>query len=99
MDKEHYLVDKSRGHISFMNNQGEMDSKYCALYIYLKAECLKVYAQRMHNVHYESFPFSEITFGKDKLARLLEEVKAILEKLVWMCQITKSKVFYIISSQ
>ena len=43
----------------------------------------------MHNVHYESFLFSEITFGKDKLARLLEEVKATLEKLVWMCQITK----------
>ena len=40
-DKENYLVDKSRGHISFMNNQGEMDSKYCPLYIHLKAECLK----------------------------------------------------------
>ena len=41
VDKEDYLVVKPRGHISLMNKQGEMDSKYCSLYIQLKAECLK----------------------------------------------------------
>ena len=79
MGKEDYLVVKSRGHISFMNKQGEMVSKYCPLYINFQAECLKEYAQRIHNVHYEAFPFSEIWFGKDTLARLPEEVKVFLE--------------------
>ena len=74
-DKENYLVEKSRGRISFMNEQGQMDSKLCPLYIHFKAECLKEYARRIHDVHYETFPFSEITFGKDTLARLPEEVK------------------------
>ena len=50
-DKEDYLVVKSRGCISFMNKQGEMDSKLCLLYIYFKAECLKEYARRIHDVH------------------------------------------------
>ena len=40
-DKENYLVMKSRGCISFMNKQDEMDLKYCTLYIHFKAECLK----------------------------------------------------------
>ena len=53
---------KSRGRISFMNKQGEMDSK---------TEC---------HVHYEAFPFSEITFGKDALARLPEKVIVFLEE-------------------
>ena len=79
-DKENYLVVKSRGRISFMNKQGEMDSKLCPLYIHFKAECLKEYARRIHDVHYEAFPFSEITFGKDTLARLPEEVKVFLEE-------------------
>ena len=79
-DKEDYLVVKSRGRISFMNKQGEMDSKLCPLYIHFKAECLKEYARRIHDVHYEAFPFSEITFGKDTLARLPEEVKVFLEE-------------------
>ena len=57
-----------------------MDSKYCLLYIHLKAECLKEYVQRIHDVHYEAFPFSEITFGKSILARLSEEVKVFLEE-------------------
>ena len=78
--KEDYLVVKSRGRISFMNKQGEMDSKLCPLYIHFKAECLKEYARRIHDVHYEAFPFSEITFGKDTLARLPEEVKVFLEE-------------------
>ena len=79
-DKEDYLVVKSRGCISFMNKQGEMDSKYYSLYIHFKAECLKEYAERIHHVHYEAFTFSEITFGKDTLARLPEEVKVFLEE-------------------
>ena len=79
-DNEDYVVVKSRGCISFMNKQGEMDSKLCPLYIYFKAECLKEYARRIHDVHYEAFPFSEITFGKDTLARLPEEVKVFLEE-------------------
>ena len=74
-DKENCLVEKSRGRISFMNEQGQMDSKLCPLYIHFKAECLKEYARRIHDVHYETFPLSEITFGKDTLARLPEEVK------------------------
>ena len=71
---------KSRGRISFMNKQGEVDSKLCPLYIHFKAKCLKEYAQRIHDVHYEGFPFSEIMFGKDTLARLPEEVKVFLEE-------------------
>ena len=63
-----------------MNKQGKMYSKYCPLYIHFKAECLKEYARRIHDVHYEAFPFSEIMFGKDILARLPEEVKAFLEE-------------------
>ena len=47
-----------------MNNQCKIDSKYCPLYIHLKVECLKEYVQRIHDVHYEAFPFSEITFRK-----------------------------------
>ena len=78
--KEDYLVVKSRGRISFMNKQGEMGSKYCPLYIHLKAECLKEYARRRYDVHYEAFPFSEIAFGKDALAGLPEEVKVFLEE-------------------
>ena len=91
-DKEDYLVVKSCGRISSMNRQGEMDSK---LYIHFKAECLKEYARRVHDVHYEAFPFSEITFGKDTLARLPKKVKVFLEEMVWIFQIIKSKVFYI----
>ena len=71
---------KSGGRISFMNKQGEMDSKYCPLYIHFKAECLKEYARRLHNVHYEAFPFVEIMFGKDTPARLPEEVKVFIEE-------------------
>ena len=71
---------KSRGRISFVNKHGEMDLKLCPLYIHFKAECLKEYARRIHDVHYEAFPFSEITFGKDTLARLPEEVKVFLEE-------------------
>ena len=71
---------KSRGRISFMNKQGEMDSKLCPLYIHFKAQYLKEYARRIHDVHYEAFPFSEITFGKDTLAKLPEEVKVFLEE-------------------
>ena len=63
-----------------MSEQGEMDSNYSPLYIHFKAECLKEYARRIHDVHYEAFPFSEIMFGKDILARLPEEVKAFLEE-------------------
>ena len=80
VDKENYLVMKSGGRISFMNKQGEMDSKYCPLYIHFKAECLKEYARRLHNVHFEAFPFAEIMFGKDTLARLPEEVKVFIEE-------------------
>ena len=79
-DKEDYLVVRSRGRINFMNKQGEMDSKLCPLHIHVKAECLKEYARRIHDVHYEAFPFSEITFEKDTLARLPEEVKIFLEE-------------------
>ena len=79
-DKEDQLVVKSRGRISFMNKQGKMDSKYSPLYIHLKAEILKEFIRRIHEVHYEDFPFSEIMFGKDTLARLPEEVKAFLEE-------------------
>ena len=79
-DKEDYLVVKSRGRISFMNKQGEMDSKYCPLYIHFKAECFKEYARCIHDVHHEAFPFLEIMFGKDTLARLPEEVKPLLEE-------------------
>ena len=56
-----------------------MNSKYYPLYIHFKAECLKEYAQRIHHVQYEAFPFSEITFGKVTFARLPEEVKVFLE--------------------
>ena len=78
-DKD-YLVMKSRGRISFMNKPGEMDSKYCPLYIHFKAECLQEYAWCIHDVHYKAFLFSEITFGKDKLTILSEEVKVFLEE-------------------
>ena len=57
-----------------------MGSKYCPLYIHFKAECLKEYARPMNDVHYEAFPFSEITFVKDTLARLTVEVKVFLEE-------------------
>ena len=63
-----------------MKTQGEMGSKYCPLYIHFKAECLKEYARRLHNVHYEAFPFVEIMFGKDTPARLPEEVKVFIEE-------------------
>ena len=79
-DKEDYLVVKSHGRISFLNKQGEMDSKLCPPYIYFKAECLKEYARRILDVHHEAFPFSEITFRKDTLARLPEEVKVFLKE-------------------
>ena len=46
-DKENYLVEKSRGRISFMNEQGQMDSKLCPLYIYFKLNALK----NMHGVY------------------------------------------------
>ena len=75
-----------------MNRQGEMDSK---LYIHFKAECLKEYARRVHDVHYEAFHFSEVTFGKDTLARLPKKVNVFREETVWIFQIIKSKVFYI----
>ena len=42
---------KSHGRISFMNKQGEMNSKYCPLYINFKAKYLKEYARRTHDVH------------------------------------------------
>ena len=58
MDKEDYLMVKSRGHMSFMNKQGEMDSKCCPLCIHFKVEYLKEYAQRIHDLHYKAFPFS-----------------------------------------
>ena len=51
-DKENYIVVKSSDRISFMNKQGEMDSKDYPLYIHFKAESLKEYAQRIH----EAFP-------------------------------------------
>ena len=70
-DKEDYLVVKPSGF---------MDSKYYPLYIHFEVECLKEYLRRIHDVHYESFPFSGITFGKDTLARLPEEVKVFLEE-------------------
>ena len=54
--------------------------KYYPLYIHFKAECLKEYARRLHNVHYEAFPFVEIMFGKDTPARLPEEVKVFIEE-------------------
>ena len=57
-----------------------MDSKLCLLYINFKAECLKEYAWRIHDVHYEAFPFSEITFEKDTLARLPKEEKVFREE-------------------
>ena len=79
-DKEDYLVVKSRGRISFINKHGEMDSKLCPLYIHFKAKCLKEYARRIHDVPYEAFPFSEITFGKDTIARLPEKVRVFLEE-------------------
>ena len=63
-----------------MNKQSEIDSKLWPLYFHFKAECLKEYARRIHDVHYEAFPFSEITFGKDTLARLSKEVKVFLEE-------------------
>ena len=71
---------KSPGRSSFMNKQGEMDSKLCPLYTHFKAECLKEYARRIHDVHYKAFPFLEIAFGKDSLPRLPEEVKVFLEE-------------------
>ena len=58
-----------------MNKEGEMYSKYCPLYIHFKGESLKEYARCIHDVQNETFLLSEITFGKDKLARLPEEVK------------------------
>ena len=60
VDKD-YIAVKLRGCISFMNKQGE---KYCPLYIRFKAECLKEYAWRIHDVHYEAFPFSQIMLEK-----------------------------------
>lgn len=94
-DKEVYLVFKSRKRISFVSNHGEVDSKYCPLYIYFKAECLKKYERHIHDIHYDVFPFMQITFGKDRLARLVEEVEPTLKKLVWMRQIIKSEVFWV----
>ena len=47
-DKKDYLEVNSRVHISFMNKQGEMDSKLCPLYIHFKAGCLKEYARRIY---------------------------------------------------
>ena len=78
--KEDDLVVKSRGRISAMNKQGEMDSRYCPLYIHFNAECLKECARRIHDIHYEAFPFLEITFGKYTLARLPEEMEVFLEE-------------------
>ena len=83
------LVFKSRDHISFMNKQSEMDSQYCPLYIYFKAECLKEYARCIHDVHYEAFPFSEIKFGKEALPVYLRKSRFSMKKLVWICQIIK----------
>ena len=79
-DQEDYLVVTSRGRISFMNKQGEMDSKLYLLYINFKAECLKGYARRIHDVHYEAFPFSDISFEKDALTRFQKEVKVFLQE-------------------
>ena len=70
----------SRGRISFINKQGKIDSKYSPLYIHFKAEILKEFSRRIHDVHCETFPFSEIMFRKDTLARLPEEVKTFLEE-------------------
>ena len=79
-DKADYLVVKSRDRISFMNKQGEMDSRFCPLYIHFKAECFKEYARRIHDVHYEAFPLSGITFGEDTLDRLPEKVKVFVKE-------------------
>ena len=70
----------SRGRISFMNKQSKIDSEYSPLYIHFKAEILKEFSRRIHDVHCETFPFLEIMFRKDTLARLPEEVKAFLEE-------------------
>ena len=87
------LVFKSRHHISFMNKQSEMDSQYCPLYIYFKVECLKEYARCIHDVHYESFPFSEIKFRKEALASLPKEVKVFHEETGM--DLSNNQVFYI----
>ena len=54
--------------------------KVLPIYIHFKAKCLKEDARRIHNLHYEAFPFSDIAFGKEILARSLEEVKFFLEE-------------------
>ena len=77
--EEDYFVAKSGGGISFMNKQGEMDSKFCPLNIHFKAECLKEYARRIHHVRYKVLLFLEIMSGKDTYARLPEEVKVFPE--------------------
>ena len=71
-------LSSPRGRISFVNKEGGMDLKYCPLHIHFKAECLKEYARHIHDILYEAFPFLEITFGKDTLATLPEEVKVFL---------------------
>lgn len=56
-DKEVYLVSKSRKRVSFVSNHGKVDSKYCPLYIYFKAEYPKKYERHIHDIHYDVFPF------------------------------------------
>ena len=58
----------------------QLYSTCCPLYIHFKAESLEEYARRIHDVHYEAFPFLEIKFGKDILARLPEEVRVFPEE-------------------
>ena len=53
--------------------QGNCRDKLFSNY-YLNAECLKEYAWCISYGYYEALPLSEITFGKDTLARLSEEV-------------------------
>ena len=80
-DKEYCLVVKSCGRMSSMNKQGKMDSKCCLLYIHFTAEYLQEYAWHIHDVHYKAFPFSEIAFGKNIIARFPEEVKVFPKEI------------------
>ena len=77
-DKKDYLVVKSHDGISVMDKQ--MDSECCPFYIHFKTECLKEYTRCVHDVHHKAFSFLEITFGKDTLVRLQEEVKVLPEE-------------------
>ena len=55
-----------------MNKQGEMESKYSIS----RLSALK----NTYGIYIINIPFTEITFGKHTLARLLKKIKVLLEE-------------------